>query len=122
VAGDGFHKRRKGGRGRHAGATYSRGHLAEQARVCAGEAMDGQDDVGLDWVSGTRKGVTLTSRARSSARWRRGARTVLERGEVGLWAASLARPKASPGAIFLFFYLFSLSFSIFYFLSILLQI
>jgi hypothetical protein len=79
--------------------------------------MDGQDDVGLERVSGARKGVTLTSGAQSSARWRRGARTVWERGEVGPWAASLARPKDSPGALFLFFYFFFFFYFLFSFNS-----
>jgi hypothetical protein len=84
--------------------------LQNKLGFARGRAMDGQDDVGLDLVSGARKGVTLTSGARSLARWR-GANIPI-RGPGRYWAEAEmdSGPNHFPLALFLFSLFFTFSF------------
>jgi hypothetical protein len=71
----------KRGEGGVLGATYSRPWLGGKARVHARGEIGRLGHVGLILVSGARKGVTLTSGARSSAGGGRQGRT-----DLGQWA------------------------------------
>jgi hypothetical protein len=66
------------------GATYSRLWLGGKARVRARGEIERLRHVGLVLVSGARKGVTLTSGARSSAGGGRQGRT--NSGQRACWA------------------------------------
>jgi hypothetical protein len=69
-----------------------------------------------------RPGKKMTSGTHLSAREGEESRTILERGEVGLGLAFRTGPNGSPSALSHFLISFSFPFSIFCFLSILLQI